>query len=122
MPHRLLAIVLTVLSLFAATAAAPVHASSMAAMGQEMETMPHSSVALSACEAMQDCRDAQGCNADTGLCFLICAGLKIWLVHEPVAQATILHGGIWVLSEAPGLKGIGPGRTDRPPDDGLSEV
>ncbi|MAM41256.1 MAG: hypothetical protein CL949_22745 [Erythrobacter sp.] len=122
MPHRLFAIVLTLLSLLAATGAAPAHTLGMAATGQEMATMPHASGAVSACEAMQDCRDAQGCNADSGLCFLVCAGLKTWLVQEPVAQAPILLAASWMPSKVPGLDGIDPERTDRPPDEGLSEV
>jgi hypothetical protein len=61
------------------------------------------------------------CAGSDRLCYIVCLGTATWLAPEQAGTATDIVAAIWPLPGTPNLDGLGPGRNERPPNDGLAE-
>jgi hypothetical protein len=118
--HRLFLGLLMIFSFVAMAMAVPTHSARMATVSQGMASK-HVSQHSIAHTVPNSCQEYGVCGASDALCSFVCSGMATWLAPEQLANATGPVAAILIPPETPNLNGLGPERTERPPDDGLAE-
>lgn len=109
---RVLMIIVTAVSLAAASFAVQAHEKSMSGMTEHGALTQHMEQVSA---SMADCGEGKSCKADSGLCAFVCAGLSAWL---PLERASIKQSSSqqkYLLPPDTVLQATAPGRNDRPP-------
>lgn len=120
--HRLLVALLMILSFATSAVATQAHGGGMASVAQASASMPHASRHSAAHAEPEACPENQACGAGDGLCYLACWGMVTWLAPDQPGNSIRPVAAIWALPQPPAPDGLGPGRNERPPNEGLAEI
>jgi len=117
--HRLLFDLLLIFSSVGVAVLASAHGARMAAETQVMESK-HVSQHSMAKTAGSSCEKYQDCKTSDALCSFVCAGMVTLFTPEKTANNSVPLAPIRAVLETLFLDGLGPQRTERPPDNCLS--
>lgn len=118
--HGIFFALLMTFSLVVVATAAPMHSARIAIVPQEMASK-HVSLHSVAHTVPASCQTYGACGASESLCDFICSGNATWLTRGQPVNAIDPVAVTLMLPETPNVEGHGPKRTERPPDDGLTE-